>query len=119
MVGAVIVHNNKIIGEGFHQKFGEAHAEVNAIRSVQHPELLSESTIYVSLEPCAHHGKTPPCSDLIVENKLKRVVIGCKDSFSKVSGKGIDKLKKAGIEVEVGVFGSSMSRFKQTFFHLS
>jgi diaminohydroxyphosphoribosylaminopyrimidine deaminase/5-amino-6-(5-phosphoribosylamino)uracil reductase len=116
MVGAVIVHNNKIIGEGFHQKFGEAHAEVNAIRSVQHPELLSESTIYVSLEPCAHHGKTPPCSDLIVENKLKRVVIGCKDSFSKVSGKGIDKLKKAGIEVEVGVLEAQCRDLNKRFF---
>jgi diaminohydroxyphosphoribosylaminopyrimidine deaminase/5-amino-6-(5-phosphoribosylamino)uracil reductase len=116
MVGAVIVHNNKIIGEGFHQKFGDAHAEVNAIRSVQHPELLSESTIYVSLEPCAHHGKTPACSDLIVENKLKRVVIGCKDSFSKVSGKGIDKLKKAGIEVEVGVLEAQCRDLNKRFF---
>ncbi len=116
MVGAVIVHNNKIIGEGFHQRYGEAHAEVNAIRSVKHPELLSESTIYVSLEPCAHHGKTPPCSDLIVENKLKRVVIGCKDSFSKVSGKGIDKLKKAGIDVEVGVLEAECRDLNKRFF---
>lgn len=116
MVGAVIVHNNKIIGEGFHQKYGEAHAEVNAIRSVKNPELLNESTIYVSLEPCAHHGKTPPCSDLIVENKLKRVVIGCKDSFSKVSGKGIDKLKKAGIDVEVGVLEAECRDLNKRFF---
>ncbi|MBR6538920.1 MAG: bifunctional diaminohydroxyphosphoribosylaminopyrimidine deaminase/5-amino-6-(5-phosphoribosylamino)uracil reductase RibD [Bacteroides sp.] len=103
MVGAVIVCDGKIIGEGYHAKCGEAHAEVNAIRSVKNHELLKRSTIYVSLEPCAHHGKTPPCADLIVEKQLKRVVIGCQDPFAKVNGKGIEKLRQAGIEVEVGV----------------
>ena len=103
MVGAVIVCDGKIIGEGYHAKCGEAHAEVNAIRSVKNPDLLKRSTIYVSLEPCAHHGKTPPCADLIVEKQLKRVVIGCQDPFAKVNGKGIEKLRSAGIEVKVGV----------------
>lgn len=103
MVGAVIVCDGKIIGEGYHAKCGEAHAEVNAIRSVKNPELLKRSTIYVSLEPCAHYGKTPPCADLIVEKQLKRVVIGCQDPFAKVNGKGIEKLRQAGIEVKVGV----------------
>ena len=103
MVGAVIVCDGKIIGEGYHAKCGEAHAEVNAIRSVKNQELLKRSTIYVSLEPCAHHGKTPPCADLIVEKQLKRVVIGCQDPFAKVNGKGIEKLRQAGIKVEVGV----------------
>lgn len=103
MVGAVIVCDGKIIGEGYHAKCGEAHAEVNAIRSVKNPELLKRSTIYVSLEPCAHHGKTPPCADLIVEKQLKRVVVGCQDPFAKVNGKGIEKLRNAGIEVKVGV----------------
>ena len=103
MVGAVIVCDGKIIGEGYHAKCGEAHAEVNAIFSVKNPDLLKRSTIYVSLEPCAHHGKTPPCADLIVEKQLKRVVIGCQDPFAKVNGKGIEKLRSAGIEVKVGV----------------
>ena len=103
MVGAVIVCDGKIIGEGYHAKCGEAHAEVNAIRSVKNPDLLKRSTIYVSLEPCAHHGKTPPCADLIVEKQLKRVVVGCQDPFAKVNGKGIEKLRNAGIEVKVGV----------------
>ena len=103
MVGAVIVCNNKIIGEGFHEKYGNAHAEVNAINAVSNPELLKESTIYVTLEPCAHFGLTPPCSDLIVAKNIKRVVIGTIDPFAKVAGKGIEKLKKAGIEVKTGV----------------
>ncbi len=103
MVGAVIVCDGKIIGEGYHAKCGEAHAEVNAIRSVKNQELLKRSTIYVSLGPCAHYGKTPPCADLIVEKQLKRVVVGCQDPFAKVDGKGIEKLRQAGIELTVGV----------------
>jgi len=99
MVGCVIVHNGKIVGEGYHEKFGGAHAEVNAIRSVKNPELLPESTLFVSLEPCAHFGKTPPCSDLIIENSIPKVVIGTIDPFAKVAGKGIEKMQKAGIEV--------------------
>ncbi|MBV3637362.1 MULTISPECIES: bifunctional diaminohydroxyphosphoribosylaminopyrimidine deaminase/5-amino-6-(5-phosphoribosylamino)uracil reductase RibD [Bacteroides] len=103
MVGAVIVCDGKIIGEGYHVRCGEAHAEVNAIRSVKETSLLKRSTIYVSLEPCSHHGKTPPCADLIIEKQIPRIVIGCQDPFSKVAGRGIQKLKDAGREVIVGV----------------
>lgn len=103
MVGAVIVHNNKVIGEGYHIRCGESHAEVNAIKSVKDKELLKDSTIYVSLEPCSHTGKTPPCADLIIANKIPHVVIGCQDPFSKVAGNGIKRLKEHGIKVEVGV----------------
>jgi len=103
MVGAVIVHHDTIIGEGYHIRCGEAHAEVNAIRSVKDENLLKESTIYVSLEPCSHYGKTPPCADLIIEKKIPKVVVGCMDPFSLVAGRGIEKLRKAGIEVTVGV----------------
>lgn len=103
MVGAVIVHNDTIIGEGYHIRCGEAHAEVNAIRSVKDENLLKDATIYVSLEPCSHHGKTPPCADLIIKKSIPRVVVGCMDPFSLVAGRGIDKLRRAGIEVTVGV----------------
>ena len=103
MVGAVIVCDGKIIGEGYHIRCGEAHAEVNAIRSVKDESLLERSTIYVSLEPCSHYGKTPPCADLIIEKKIPRIVIGCQDPFSKVAGRGIQKLRDAGREVIVGV----------------
>lgn len=116
MVGSVIVHNGKIIGEGYHQKYGEPHAEVNAINSVKNKELLKESTLYVNLEPCAHHGKTPPCSDLIIEKGIQRVVIGCRDSFEKVSGKGIEKMKKAGIEVITGILESDSLELNRRFF---
>lgn len=103
MVGAVIVCNGEIIGEGYHIRCGEAHAEVNAIRSVKKVELLKQSTIYVSLEPCSHYGKTPPCADLIIEKQIPRIVIGCQDPFAKVAGRGIQKLREAGREVTVGV----------------
>lgn len=103
MVGAVIVCDRKIIGEGYHVRCGEAHAEVNAIRSVKDESLLKRSTIYVTLEPCSHYGKTPPCADLIIEKQIPRIVIGCQDPFSKVAGRGIQKLKDAGREVIVGV----------------
>ena len=116
MVGAVIIHNDRIIGEGFHQYYGGPHAEVNAVNAVSDKNLLKEATIYVSLEPCAHHGKTPPCSDLLVECGFKRVVIGCKDTFSKVSGKGIEKLKKAGIEILVGVLEQECRELNKRFF---
>ena len=116
MVGSVIVHNNIIIGEGYHQLYGKAHAEVNAINSVKDKALLSESTLYVNLEPCAHHGKTPPCSDLIVEKKIKRVVIGCIDSFAKVAGKGIEKMRNARIEVAVGVLEKESLELNKAFF---
>ena len=103
MVGSVIVYNGKIIGKGYHEKFGSNHAEVNAINSVKDLSLLSKSTLYVNLEPCSHFGKTPPCSDLIIKHKIPAVVIGCIDPYSKVSGKGIDKLRKAGIDVKIEI----------------
>ncbi len=103
LVGAVIVHQNKIIGEGYHQKYGEAHAEVNAINSVVDQSLLQDATIYVSLEPCSHFGKTPPCSDLIIQSGIKQVVIGAKDPNPQVNGSGIEKLKEAGLEVITNV----------------
>ena len=116
MVGSVIVYNNNIIGEGYHREFGKAHAEVNAINSVKDTSLLNKSTLYVNLEPCAHHGKTPPCSELIIEKKIKRVVIGCVDSFAEVSGKGIAKMRKAGIEVYVGILEQESLDINRAFF---
>lgn len=103
MVGAVVVHDGVIIGEGFHRKYGEAHAEVNAIASVADKELLKDSTIYVTLEPCCHYGKTPPCAKLIIDSRIPRVVVGSRDPSDKVSGKGIAMLREAGIEVIEGV----------------
>lgn len=103
MVGAVIVCDGRIIGEGYHVRCGEAHAEVNAVRSVKDESLLRRSTLYVSLEPCSHYGKTPPCADMIVEKQIPRIVIGCQDPFSQVAGRGIRKLRDAGREVVVGV----------------
>jgi diaminohydroxyphosphoribosylaminopyrimidine deaminase / 5-amino-6-(5-phosphoribosylamino)uracil reductase len=103
LVGSVIVRDSKIIGEGYHLFYGKAHAEVNAVHSVNDESLLRDATLYVNLEPCAHHGKTPPCTDLILAHKIPRVVIGCVDSFSEVAGKGIEKLRAAGVDVTVGV----------------
>lgn len=116
MVGSVIVHNDAIIGEGYHQRYGEAHAEVNAVSSVANKELLSKSTIYVTLEPCAHHGKTPPCSDLIIEKEFSRVVVACQDSFAKVSGKGIEKMRNVGIQVDVGLLEEEARKLNARFF---
>jgi len=116
MVGSVIVCDDKIIGEGYHEKYGEAHAEVNAINSVKDKSLLSKSTIYVNLEPCAHFGKTPPCSNLIIESKIPRVVIGCVDSYSEVAGKGIEKMEKAGINVTVGILEKESLALNTRFF---
>lgn len=116
MVGSVIVHNGKIIGEGWHQKAGRAHAEVNAIQAVKDKALLKESTIYVSLEPCSHFGKTPPCADLIIEHKIPRVVIGTLDPFAKVCGNGVTKLKNAGIEVKVGFLEKECEELNKRFF---
>lgn len=116
MVGCVVVHKGKIIGEGYHEKYGEAHAEVNAIRSVKSQELLKESTLYVTLEPCAHHGKTPPCSDLIVEKKVPKVVIGTIDPFAEVAGRGIEKMQKAGIQVELGLMEKDCRELNKRFF---
>ena len=103
MVGSVIVHNDKIIGEGFTSAYGGNHAEVNAINSVKDKSLLKVSTIYVTLEPCSHYGKTPPCSDLIIRHNIPKVVIGCVDDFEKVAGQGIKRLRDSGAEVIVGV----------------
>lgn len=116
MVGSVIVYDGDIIGEGYHEKYGEAHAEVNAINSVKDKSLLPKSTLYVNLEPCAHFGKTPPCSNLIIEHKIPKVVIGCVDTFSEVAGKGIQKMKDAGIEVVVGVLESESRELNKRFF---
>ncbi len=116
LVGSVIVHNKKIIGEGWHYKSGEPHAEVNAIRSVKDQDLLKDATIYVSLEPCSHYGKTPPCSELIIEKGIKRVVIGTIDTFAKVSGAGIKKLMNAGCDVTVGVLEKECQELNKRFF---
>ncbi len=116
MVGSIIVHKGVIIGEGYHQQYGGPHAEVNAVNSVLDQTLLSESTIYVTLEPCAHFGKTPPCANLIVEHNFKRVVIGTKDPFSAVDGKGIERIKQANIEVTIGVLEKECQALNKRFF---
>ena len=116
MVGAVIVHDGKIIGEGYHRQFGEAHAEVNAVCSVKNPEWLSSSTLYVSLEPCAHHGKTPPCTQLIIKMKIPRVVVAVSDPNPNVAGKGIEMMRAAGIEVTVGVLEKEAEELNRAFF---
>lgn len=118
MVGSVLVHEGRIIGEGFHQQYGQAHAEVNCINSVLHEDvhLIPESTIYVSLEPCAHFGKTPPCADLIIHKNIKKVIVGCRDPFKEVDGKGIEKMRLAGIEVTVGVLEKECEQLNKRFF---
>ncbi len=113
MVGAVLVKNDQIIGEGWHKEYGKAHAEVNAIDSLTN---LNDTTLYVSLEPCAHFGKTPPCTDLIINHQIPRVVIGCRDPFEKVNGRGIDKLKEAGINVSVGILEKDCKDLNKRFF---
>jgi diaminohydroxyphosphoribosylaminopyrimidine deaminase/5-amino-6-(5-phosphoribosylamino)uracil reductase len=115
-VGAVIVYQNKIIGEGFTSPHGENHAEVNAINAVENKSLLKEATIFVTLEPCSHFGKTPPCADLIVKHQLKQVVIGCLDSNSLVAGKGVFHLENAGINVIVGVLEKECRMHHKRFF---
>lgn len=116
MVGSVIVLDGKIIGEGYHQQYGQAHAEVNAINSVENKELLKKATLYVNLEPCSHFGKTPPCTDLIIEHKIPYVVIGTIDSNSMVSGRGIEKLVKAGIDVKTGILEQECKEVNKRFF---
>jgi diaminohydroxyphosphoribosylaminopyrimidine deaminase/5-amino-6-(5-phosphoribosylamino)uracil reductase len=116
MVGSVIVANDKIIGEGWHEKAGGPHAEVNAINSVKDKSLLKEATIYVNLEPCSHFGKTPPCANLIIENGLKKVVIGVIDPNSKVSGRGVSHLKNNGCSVVVGVLENVCLKLNKRFF---
>jgi diaminohydroxyphosphoribosylaminopyrimidine deaminase / 5-amino-6-(5-phosphoribosylamino)uracil reductase len=116
MVGCVIVHNDRIAGEGWHRRYGDWHAEVNAVNAVEHPSVLSEATAYVTLEPCSHFGKTPPCSDLLIRHRLKRVVICNLDSNPLVSGRGIAKLQEAGIEVETGILEGQGRALNSRFF---
>jgi diaminohydroxyphosphoribosylaminopyrimidine deaminase/5-amino-6-(5-phosphoribosylamino)uracil reductase len=116
MVGCVIVHEGRIIGEGFHERYGGPHAEVNAIASVEDPALLQESTLYVTLEPCAHFGKTPPCSNLIIEKRIPRVVIGNLDPFPAVNGRGIEQLRQADIRVETNVLNDECRFMNRRFF---
>jgi len=117
MVGCVIVKDGIIIGEGYHQRYGEAHAEVNAFASVKDKSQLNGATVYVNLEPCAHHGKTPPCSDLLVSSGVAEVVIGCRDSNKLVSGKGIEKLVRAGIKVQEGILERESRLLNKRFFN--
>ena len=118
MVGSVLVYENRIIGEGYHRQYGQAHAEVNCINSVKQEDkhLIEKSVIYVSLEPCAHFGKTPPCADLIIKNNIPTVVVGCRDPFEQVDGKGIEKLKNAGIEVIAGILENECKELNKRFF---
>lgn len=118
MVGAVLVYNDRIIGEGWHKQYGQAHAEVNCLASVSDHdrELIPKSTLYVSLEPCAHYGKTPPCADLIIQNNIPEVIIGCTDSYKEVSGKGIAKLEAAGVAVTCGILEQECRWLNRRFF---
>lgn len=116
MVGAVVVYKDTIIGEGYHRQYGKGHAEVNAINSVKDKSLLKDSTIYVSLEPCSHHGKTPPCSQLIIDHQIPRVVVACLDPYPKVSGRGIKMLKDAGLDITVGVLEFEAKQINKEFF---
>lgn len=116
MVGCVIVHENKIIGEGWHRQYGEGHAEVNAVASVTDKTLLPQSTCYVTLEPCSHHGKTPPCADMLISHRVKRVVVAVKDSNPLVGGKGIARMKRAGIQVDYGVLEDEARELNARFF---
>ena len=118
MVGAVLVFNDTIIGEGFHRMYGEAHAEVNCIASVKNENrhLIPDATLYVSLEPCAHTGRTPPCTHLILKHGIKKVIVGCSDPFKQVNGKGIQMLRSAGVEVETGILEKECMLLNKRFF---
>lgn len=116
LVGSVVVKDGEVIGQGYHEFYGGPHAEVNAINNVEDPSLLEGSTLYVNLEPCSHHGKTPPCADLIIQHKIARVVIGCQDSFHEVAGTGIEKLRNAGIEVLVNILEHKALEINKRFF---
>lgn len=116
MVGSVIVCDGRIIGEGYHRKAGTPHAEVNAVASVKDKSLLANSTLYVNLEPCAHWGRTPPCAKLIIDSHIPRVVVGCVDTFSEVSGKGIAMMREAGVDVRVGLLEQECRYVNRRFF---
>ena len=118
VVGAVLVYEDSIIGEGYHQQYGAAHAEVNCINSVlnTNQSLIKKSTLYVSLEPCVHFGKTPPCADLIIKNNIPNVVIACKDNYAAVNGKGIQKLQQAGVNITVGILEKEALELNKRFF---
>ena len=118
MVGAVLVHNGRIIGEGYHREYGKAHAEVNCIESVAEADkhLIVDSTLYVNLEPCAHFGKTPPCTDVIIKNNIPNVVVGSVDPFEQVDGKGIERLRQAGVEVITGILEHECKKLNRRFF---
>jgi len=118
MVGAVLVYEDRIIGEGYHKEYGKAHAEVNCIESVkgEDKKLIEKSTLYVSLEPCSHYGKTPPCADRIIKEKIPVVVIGCRDSYEEVNGRGIEKLKAAGVEVIEDILKEESLELNKRFF---
>ncbi len=119
VVGAVLVYHDRIIGEGWHKQFGEAHAEVNCInQAIQNGKnnFFPETTLYVSLEPCAHYGKTPPCTDLVIQNRIPRVVIGCRDPFEEVNGKGIEKLEAAAVDVVTGILEEECRQLNKRFF---
>ena len=118
MVGSVLVHENRIIGEGYHMLYGQPHAEVNCIKSVKDADLhfIPQSTLYVSLEPCSHFGKTPPCADLIIRHQIKKVVVGCRDPFKQVDGKGIEKLRETGIEVITPILEKECIELNRIFF---
>ncbi|NTS40504.1 bifunctional diaminohydroxyphosphoribosylaminopyrimidine deaminase/5-amino-6-(5-phosphoribosylamino)uracil reductase RibD [Flavisolibacter sp. BT320] len=118
VVGSVLVYQDRIIGEGYHMQYGKAHAEVNCIAVVREEDraLIPDSTLYVSLEPCAHFGKTPPCADLVIANGIRNVVVGCRDPFPQVDGKGIEKLKAAGINVALGVLEANCKELNKRFF---
>ncbi len=118
MVGSVLIYEDRIIGEGYHQQYGQAHAEVNCINSVKEEDksFIDKSVIYVSLEPCAHFGKTPPCADLIIKNKIPTAVVGCRDPFEQVDGKGIEKLENAGIKVIIGILENECKELNKRFF---
>lgn len=118
MVGCVIVsENGDVIGEGYHERFGKPHAEVNAINSVADSSSLKNATVYVTLEPCSHHGKTPPCADMLVEKPIKRVVVGMKDPSEKVNGKGLDRIRKKGIVVDTGVLQQEARKLNESWLH--
>ena len=115
LVGSVVVYKGEVIGSGWHQKSGEAHAEVHSIRHVSDRSMLADSTLYVNLEPCSHYGKTPPCTDLIIQSGIRHVVIGMKDPFEKVNGRGIKKLRDAGVRVDVGIEAAACRELNKRF----